>query len=132
MSKGAKRPVRWILLGAAAVALLAVVLLLTRPSGKPDTVPENLYEFGLILQENQEGLYVMAVGENSPAEYLGICPGDVILELNGTQVSDSAQFERFARGSGETGMQITLLRNEERLSVEVKPAGRENGADAGA
>lgn len=80
----------------------------------------------LDLNENQ-GIIVSAVSENSPAAKAGISPGDVILSLGKTEISSSKDFSRMIAES-PIGKPVTLvlLRNQKvktfSVTVEEMPA----------
>ena len=49
------------------------------------------------LPYNFAGVIVSAIANGSPAQRLGLRVGDVILELNGTQITDAAQMEKIVQ-----------------------------------
>lgn len=73
------------------------------------------------------GVYVLAVGEKSPAALAGVSPGDLLLHLNGLPVNSTGEFvarqqlfepgERvelhFQRGISEGTYTVTLIWNED-------------------
>jgi len=68
------------------------------------------------------GIMVRAVVENSPAEQAGIEPGDVILEVAGQPIQNSADLSDMVN-SVEAGTEIslTLLRDGQEVPKTVKP-----------
>ncbi len=68
------------------------------------------------------GIMVRAVVENSPAEEAGIEPGDIILEVGGQPIQNSADLSNMVN-SVEAGANIslTLLRNGQQVSKTLKP-----------
>ncbi len=69
-----------------------------------------------------DGIMVRAVLENSPAEQAGIEPGDVILEVAGQPIQNSADLSNIVN-SFEVGTEIslTLLRDGQEVSKTLKP-----------
>lgn len=59
-------------------------------------------ELGLIIQQNDQGLYVFAVSEGGPAARAGICSGDTLLTLNSTPLKTTADVNEIL--SGFTGV----------------------------
>lgn len=81
-------------------------------------VSQSLAEsFGL---DKPAGAIVAQVTDGSPADDAGILAGDVILSFNSQEVSLSADLPPMV-GSAEVGqpVSVTLLRNREKLSLEV-------------
>ncbi len=68
------------------------------------------------------GIMVRAVVENSPAEEAGIEPGDIILQVGGQPIQNSADLSNMVN-SVEAGANIslTLLRNGQQVSKTLKP-----------
>jgi regulator of sigma E protease len=68
------------------------------------------------------GIMVRAVVEDSPAEQAGIEPGDVILEVAGQPIQNSADLSNIVN-SVEAGTEITLilLRDVQEVSKTLKP-----------
>jgi regulator of sigma E protease len=69
-----------------------------------------------------DGIMVRAVVENSPAEEAGIEPGDVILEVGGQPIHNSADLSDMVN-SVEEGAELsfTLLRDGQEVSKTLKP-----------
>jgi regulator of sigma E protease len=68
-----------------------------------------------------DGIMVRAVVENSPAEEAGIQPGDIILEVGGQPVHNSADLSNIVNSVEEgTGINLLLLRNGEGVETTVK------------
>ena len=66
------------------------------------------------------GLYITAVAENSDAAAKGILPGDILIKVNGEEVSDTAQISAMKENLsvGDT-MSFTIWRDGEVFEVEV-------------
>ncbi len=65
-----------------------------------------------LLKEYQNGVVILEVGEESDAEKGGVQEGDVVLEINGEQIRNSAHF-RFLLFKYEIGEEITLTLERE-------------------
>ena len=68
------------------------------------------------------GIMVRAVVEDSPAEHAGIEPGDVILEVAGQPIQNSADLSDMVNSVEEgTEISLTLLRDGQEVSKTLKP-----------
>ncbi len=71
--------------------------------------------------EQPEGVIVIKVISNSPAEEKGLRRGDVILEINGEKVSSQEIYYSILAGfTANTNMQISLLRERKPIVVKLK------------
>ncbi len=69
-----------------------------------------------------DGIMVRAVVENSPAEEAGILPGDIILEVGGQPIHNSADLSNMVNSVEEgTEISLTLLRDGQEVPKTVKP-----------
>ena len=66
-------------------------------------------------------------GNRSPAADAGLLPGDMILSVNGTPVTDTASFMRLCTSSGGT-CTLSCLRNQEPFTVTLQPERDRDGA----
>ncbi len=71
-------------------------------------------------EQNNQRILVDGVFTDGPASEAGILPGDLIVSVNGTEISDIREFVSFV-GSMEPGMEVTmeLLRGNEHLKLTV-------------
>ncbi len=85
-----------------------------------DLTPELASALGV---DTQSGVVVREVDEDGPGARAGLAPGDVIVELDGAQVHDQAEFdERSAAATiGET-IRLSFLRDGTRRTVSVRAA----------
>jgi serine protease Do len=73
--------------------------------------------FGL---ENQKGVLVSQVAEDSPAEKAGFAQGDVIVEFDGKPVENAGPFRNdVALRAPGTKAEVTVLRNGKRKTLTV-------------
>ncbi|MDR3474574.1 MAG: Do family serine endopeptidase [Devosia sp.] len=70
--------------------------------------PSRAQELGLPF--SAKGVVVEKVKPNSPADRMGLQQGDVVISLNGTQISDADTFKRIA-SSQVSGWQIVIQRS---------------------
>lgn len=79
--------------------------------------PLDAQRFGLSVES---GILVQEVVKGGPADKAGIVSMDVILELEGTKLTDTSQLQQLLQkfGVGET-IEITLARGQEKLVVRV-------------
>lgn len=69
---------------------------------------------GLMLLDDEDGVSVLAVKDRSVADKAGILPGDVLLQADGTAVTDILQLENMLL-SAEERMKLQLRRGQEEL-----------------
>ncbi len=79
--------------------------------------PLDAQRFGLSVEK---GILIREVVEGGPAARAGIVPMDVLLEINGTALTDTTQLQELLQklSVGET-IEVTLARGEERVIVQV-------------
>lgn len=110
------RPVLFTAL--AALCLLGILSGTMRFGASRHTAPLNT--LGMMLQEGEGGLTVIAVMEGSPASAGGVLPGDVLLSLSGTPVSDLAGFEAALQSATGTWLRLSLLRGDEMHCLSLR------------
>lgn len=112
---------RWIL--AAALVLMACLLATAWPGQDgPDgeTPPlRSAAEAGLVLQENSEGVWVMAVKEHSAASQADIRPGDYLEAAQGATLTDLSSLEMLWPAPSE-GLHMTLRRDGVRIRTVLR------------
>jgi len=80
--------------------------------------PELSKQFGL---ENEKGVLVGDVVEDSPADKAGIQGGDVIVEFDGKEVKDPTHLRNMVAGTApNTGTSLKFVREGRSKTVEVK------------
>ncbi|HVW92324.1 MAG TPA: DegQ family serine endoprotease [Devosia sp.] len=65
-----------------------------------------------------KGVVITDVAQNSPADQMGLRQGDIILNLNGTNIADVATFKRIATANVR-GWQITLQRQGQLIRTYI-------------
>ncbi|MBX3514808.1 MAG: DegQ family serine endoprotease [Xanthobacteraceae bacterium] len=66
-----------------------------------------------------EGIVVVDISQGSTAERVGLRPGDVILEVNGTKIENTGDLDRLARSDARL-WRITITRGGQRRSVVIR------------
>ncbi len=83
-----------------------------------DLVPVLAKSLG--LPENTKGVLLSGVLEGGPADQAGIVPGDIIQSINGKAASSAqAVMNQIATASPGTSMQLTILRNNHPIPVQL-------------
>jgi len=75
--------------------------------------------YGIRLDLSQ-GLYVISVSQNSPAELVGINSGDIILSFDGVEITSFKDFRKrlYAKSVGDV-VEVTYLRDGATISIEL-------------
>jgi serine protease DegS len=80
--------------------------------------------------KDQEGVYVRAVVQGSPAQKAGLLPGDIILKINNeTIVDDRMAFRLIAKLSPGKSYAMEIFRKGEKLLFSIVPTERKTQAD---
>ena len=92
-------------------------------SGRPSLgiTGEALAQFDQYYFHLPAGLYIQSVAEGSPAQQTGIAPGDVLVQVGNTQITDSASLEAALSGAavGST-VQVTIYRSGRYYQVNLE------------
>ena len=103
----------------AAMALVGVLFSVLTPP-KPSGLSSQTAAIGLVLLEEDEGLYVLAVMDGSRASSAGIQPGDRLTAARGTSLHTVAQLEALLTDSlAEGALLLTVQRYEETLTAQL-------------
>lgn len=76
-----------------------------------------------------EEVRVGSVVENSPAEEAGFKPDDIVLEIEGTSIQEWDEFQEIVQGNPNESLEMTVLRGQEEVLLEVTPAEIEAAPD---
>lgn len=113
------------------IDLLKEILTDLRTTGRANRKPRPW--LGLYATEAEEHVVVLGLSERGPARDAGIEPGDVIVAVDGTEISGLAQFFRTVWACGEAGCDIefslirdgrmrqALVTTEDRMSLLRRP-----------
>ena len=109
---------RWVMAALLLIAAAGIVvawqvfpLFASQPAGS------SAAELGMLLLDTDEGISVLAVQSKSVAEQLGICPGDRLLEMNGTPLSTAEALDGLLMNEGEKNVSLRLQRGTDIFSV---------------
>lgn len=81
---------------------------------------ENIPEFWRLYQDVPQGIYITDVEENSDAAVKGIVPGDILLQVDGVSVTDTADLNELMRNRRDhTTVQLLICRTGEHLTVTL-------------
>lgn len=107
---------RRLIIVVLALCLLAggVALYQSYQTDEPAESATRMAALGLMLLDGDEGVSVLAVRDGSPADRAGIEPGDVLLQADGSAVTDVLQLEELL-AQAQQQMCIELRRSQEEL-----------------
>ena len=97
---------------------IALVLMLQEAPGGPDVPPSLL---GEMVEETPNGLLVFAVFPGSPADSGGVRPGDLLVSMDGLELTTLADLEALMLSFNPTSskVEVVLLRDGEELTLEI-------------
>lgn len=74
------------------------------------------------VREDGQGLDVLEVAQNSPAQIAGVQAGDCLVAVDGTDIlgMSVSEVSALVKGEEETSVVLTLLRQEQRLELTVE------------
>ena len=101
-----------------ALILLAAGLWCGLRQDAPETVPGSSAALGLMLLEQRNGIYVLAVTDGSPADRSGIQPGDYLLTLAGEQLVTLETLDALL-SDGNGSLPLTLDRDGQELYLQL-------------
>ncbi|MDR0516394.1 MAG: PDZ domain-containing protein, partial [Fibromonadaceae bacterium] len=103
------------ILFASIAALLAI---------NTATAADNFGGLGISFYAGKNGVRVVGVMPNSPAESIGLQSGDVILSANGTELSavEPSQQVGYLRGTAGSSVSLVVERAGKQLSLSAKRA----------
>lgn len=81
---------------------------------------------GWFTQESSEGLVIVGLSDNGPAQQAGLQSGDLIRQIEGRSVDTLPELFRAVWSSGEAGVQISVMfeRDQVEQSIEVSTVDR--------
>ena len=83
-----------------------------------DAFETTFAQFTARLPFTAKGIVITNVASDSPADRMGLMAGDIILNLNGTDIRDVSTFKRIASGDVQ-GWQITLQRQGQLIRTYI-------------
>ena len=86
-----------------------------------EEIKDQLKESKNIQVEESEGILIIGVGNNSPAEQAGLKAGDVIKTINGEKITDPNKLQLKVESTPiGTMLPLEVSRNGKSVDVEVK------------
>ena len=79
---------------------------------------ETVSEFWHNYHGLPRGVFIQSVEEGSDAERQGLLPGDVLLCINGTQITSLEELQIQLRSAGET-VQLVVYRDDREISLQL-------------
>lgn len=114
-----RRAVCWgLVLLVCVLAALGAGTALLRGGDEPVTGTPGSEAAGLMLLEDEDGVYVLAVADQSPASHAGVEPGDYLLEAEGVAISTSAALDKAMQSSPDP-LRLMLRRGDKILQVTL-------------
>jgi len=84
----------WLMAAAAAVALAGICILSPQDARTHARAGSSSASLGLMLLDGENCVQVLAVTDQSPADYAGFQPGDRILRTGTAPVNSTEDFEQ--------------------------------------
>lgn len=75
-------------------------------------------ELGLLLLDQEDGLYLLAVTEGSVAQRAGFLPGDLLLKSGSERLTSVTELDALIAGDDDV-LRITLLRNNQEMNLKL-------------
>lgn len=90
-----------------------VVLPMRRMAGRMQTAQQSGPWLGVYLDDNEDGPVITHTYPQSPAERAGLRPGDVVVQIDGEDVTDSEEvMKRIEDFRPREQLRLTILRND--------------------
>ena len=112
---------RFFLMMATVMAVMGLALAcLCSPAQEHAASPSRMTELGLMLLEDEGGIYVLAVTDRSPACRAGIEPGDLLTGAGGESLTGIAQLEAMLQDVPQNGsLRLGLLRDGSPMTLTL-------------
>jgi S1-C subfamily serine protease len=117
---------RIFMIGLVAVVAAIVCLIFVHPSLKVtpevtqvETTDRSAAALGLVVQDTDDGLYILAVRENSLASLAGIRSGDYLQSIDGQSVSTADDLDSILASSGESSITFKVLRYGAEVEISI-------------
>ena len=91
-------------------------IVLATPRAARSRVEKKVVGIGIMVQQEEEGLRVITVFPETPAEEIGLQPGDLVIEADGKKITPGMSLV------GEEGSELTfsILRDKDKKTFTVK------------
>lgn len=117
-----RRSRQWMLaaLAVLAFALLAVSVFRCAARRAPSSLSgwDDSGDLGLVLLNDEQCVYVLAVSDQSPAHRAGVEPGDYILNANGLEIADTEALDALLQ-TAKTPLLLTIRRQGMELVLSI-------------
>lgn len=116
---------RILIIGLAAVAAAVVCLIFVHPhlfptqSAPAATAEPSAAALGLVVQDTDSGLYVLAVREGSAADLAGVRSGDYLLSVSGKEITTADELESLLPEQVEEQLTFTVQRYGAEVTITV-------------
>lgn len=105
------------MIGLGVVLAVALACVLRAPE-EPSAVLDSA-ALGLLLEEQNGCVYVLAVSDGSPAEEGGLMPGDCILLVGERRLTQASQLSELLK-EGEAGLLLTIRRDKTEIKRSLQ------------
>ena len=87
-----------------------------------ETIDGSFTGIGVAIQDGGDYTTIVEVYDDSPAKKVGMAVGDVIVKVNGDDVKgvSGTELAQMVRGKKGTKVSITVKRNEEEITLDIK------------
>lgn len=116
---------RILIIGLVAVAAAVVCLIFVHPHLFPAqeapaaTAEPSAAGLGLVVQDTENGLYVLAVREGSAADLAGVRSGDYLLSVDDDTISTADELENLLPSQGEEQLTFMVQRYGAEVTITV-------------
>lgn len=114
---GMRRRLRWVVLALAAALGLGLWFGWQKAPVQPMRGNGGSVSLGLVLLNAEQGVYVLAVSEQSPAALAGLEPGDYILSAQGETLADIAALD--AQLQRTELLELKVRRSDDVLEIRL-------------
>ena len=83
---------------------------------------ETVSEFWHTYHQLPRGIFIQSVDENSDAARQGVLPGDILIQVNGTQITAIEDLPPLLEANDSETVEIVLYRNQARITLRILPA----------
>ncbi len=117
---------RVFIIGLVAVAAAIVCMIFVHPSlqvtsevTRSEADEHSAAALGLVVQDTDEGLYILAVRENSLAALAGIRSGDYLQSVDGQEITTADSLDDILSVGREDPTTFTVLRYGAEVEISV-------------
>lgn len=83
---------------------------------------ETVSEFWHTYHQLPRGIFIQSVDEDSDAARQGVLPGDILIRVNGIQVTAIEDLPPLLEDNGSETVDIVLYRNQGQITLRIHPA----------